>query len=566
MINQTIQSFTISRELGSGGMATVYLAENRIGKKVAIKVLAKEHFHNEQIRLRFEQEARVMASLNHENICSVIDLEDNDEFSAIIMEYLEGMDLGEYVNQNDPVPESQVMDWLRQIASGLDYAHSQCYVHRDIKPSNFFLTPKGQVPRGQAPKGQVKIMDFGIAKAEESLVKSQTSSKMGSVAYMSPEQIISPKHVDHKTDIYSLGVTLHHLLGGRVPYDTTTQNEFAVMKQITEEKLAELPGISVRMNSLIQAATAKEAKARPASLAALLDSTGDDTLLERKPASDKTLIDTGTIPPLAAQVPQAQAGTGDKTLIDTGADTHTDPYTGMEFIKVQAGTFMMGCTSEQGSDCYDLEKPAHSVTLTRDYLMGKYEVTQAQWVRVMGSNPSYFQNCDNCPVERVSWNDIQEFLVKLNQQTGTKGTSTKGTGKRYRLPTEAEWEYAARGGNKSKGYKYAGAKGTGSNSIGSVAWYDDNSGDKTHPVGQKAPNELGLYDMSGNVWEWCSDWYGDYSSSSQTDPKGPSSGRNRVLRGGSWYNFPIRCRVSYRSLNTPGGGVNLTGFRLCLSL
>lgn len=365
MLNRTIQSFTISKELGSGGMATVYLAENRIGKKVAIKVLAKEHFHNEQIRLRFEQKARVMASLNHENICPVISLEDNDEFSAIIMEYLEGMDLGEYVQQHGPVPESLVMDWLRQIASGLDYAHSQGYVHRDIKPSNFFLTKKGQ-----APRGQVKIMDFGIAKAEESLVNSQTDTRMGSVAYMSPEQIISPKYVDHKTDIYSLGVTLHHLLGGQVPYDTT-QSEFAVMKQITEEKLAELPGISAGMNALIQAATAKEAKARPTSLAALLKLRGATKRTKKQPENDKTLIET------AGKNDQIliETGTSEKTLIETVGE---DTYTGMEFIKVKAGTFTMGCTSEQGSDCYDSEKPAHRVTLTKGYLMGKYPVTQAQ--------------------------------------------------------------------------------------------------------------------------------------------------------------------------------------------
>ena len=299
MLNQTIQSFTIGKELGSGGMATVYLAENRIGKKVAIKVLAKEHFHNEQIRLRFEQEARVMASLNHENICSVIDLEENDEFSAIIMEYLEGVDLGQYVNQHGSVPVSQVMDWLWQIASGLDYAHSQGYVHRDIKPSNFFLTEKGQI----------KIMDFGIAKAEDSLVKSQTSSKMGSVAYMSPEQIISTKHVDHKTDIYSLGVTLHHLLGGRVPYDSTTQSRHDIEQRIISEPLPVLP-ISGSMQAILEKATEKDREARPDTVAALLGATGDDTLLERKPAgtSDKT-IETGK-----------KTAKDDKTLIEPADD------------------------------------------------------------------------------------------------------------------------------------------------------------------------------------------------------------------------------------------------------
>ena len=242
----------------------------------------------------------------------------------------------------------------------------------------------------------------------------------------------------------------------------------------------------------------------------------------------------------------------------TTVTTHTDPYTGMQFVKVQAGTFTMGCTSEQ-SDCWNDEKPAHRVTLTQDYYLGKYEVTQAQWRKVMGSNPSKFKNCDNCPVERVSWDDIQEFLVKLNAATGTKGTS-----KNYRLPTEAEWEYAARGGHKATSTKYA-----GSNDIDEVAWYNDNSGYKTHPVGQKAANELGLYDMTGNVCEWCADWYGSsyYSSSSQTDPKGPSSGQFRVLRGGSWRYYARGCRVSNRDAGTPDYSYNSrAGFRLCLSL
>ena len=221
----------------------------------------------------------------------------------------------------------------------------------------------------------------------------------------------------------------------------------------------------------------------------------------------------------------------------------------IEMVYVAGGTFTMGATAEQGSDADSDEKPTHSVTVS-DFYIGKYEVTQAQWKAVMGSNPSYFKG-DNLPVENVSWNDIQEFIKKLNAQTG----------KRFRLPTEAEWEYAARGGNQSKGYKYS-----GSNSIDDVAWYTDNSSSKTHPVGQKTPNELGIYDMSGNVYEWCQDWKGSYSSSSQTNPTGPSSGSGRVLRGGSWSISAWSCRVSYRFSDYPDPRLDGGGFRLaCLS-
>ena len=217
-------------------------------------------------------------------------------------------------------------------------------------------------------------------------------------------------------------------------------------------------------------------------------------------------------------------------------------------VAVQGGTFWIGCSSEQAEDCEDNEHPVQQVTLS-DFYIGKYEVTQAQWRAVMGTSPSYYKNCDNCPVEGISWNDIQPFLGKLNVLTG----------KNYRLPTEAEWEYAARGGNKSKGFKYS-----GSNRVRKVGWYWNNSGEKTHPVGQKKPNELGIYDMTGNVWEWCQDWYGDYGGGRQTNPRGPSSGSRRVYRGGGWRNKAMGTRVSRRDygfLGLRGGSV---GFRLAL--
>ena len=217
-------------------------------------------------------------------------------------------------------------------------------------------------------------------------------------------------------------------------------------------------------------------------------------------------------------------------------------------VYVSSGTFTMGGTSEQGSDAYDDEKPTHNVTLSSYYIC-KYEVTQALWRAVMGSNPSNFKG-DNLPVENVSWNDCQTFINRLNSYTG----------RNFRLPTEAEWEFAARGGNYSRHYKYS-----GSNYIGDVAWYDDNSGNRTHPVGTKQPNELGLYDMSGNVYEWCSDWYGSYSSYSQSDPTGPNSGSDRVDRGGSWYDFARFCRSSFRDFDSPGCSFNYLGLRLVLS-
>ena len=211
-------------------------------------------------------------------------------------------------------------------------------------------------------------------------------------------------------------------------------------------------------------------------------------------------------------------------------------------VYVSGGTFIMG-----GDDSSD-QMPTHSVTLSSYYIC-KYEVTQALWRAVMGSNPSNFKG-NNLPVENVSWYDCQTFIKRLNSYTGRD----------FRLPTEAEWEVAARGGNYSHHYKYS-----GSNNLDDVAWYIDNSNKRPHPVGTKQPNELGLYDMSGNVGEWCSDWDGSYSSYSQTNPTGPNSGSFRVHRGGFWRYNARYCRTPERNSKTPDYCVNYLGLRLVLS-
>lgn len=212
-------------------------------------------------------------------------------------------------------------------------------------------------------------------------------------------------------------------------------------------------------------------------------------------------------------------------------------------VEVPGGTFTMGATAEQGNDFQSNELPTHSVTIS-NYWIGQTEVTQELWTAVMGSNPNSFQG-DNLPVNMVDWNDCQEFISQLNHLTGEE----------FRLPTEAEWEFAARGG-RSHGTKYA-----GSDNIGEIAWIDTNTGGKTHAVATKKPNTLGLYDMSGNLWEWCLDRYGKYKSYAQTNPQGPSSGSERVIRGGGW-NYDARgCRVSFRS-GTTSERQSTVGFRL----
>ncbi|MDR2585780.1 MAG: formylglycine-generating enzyme family protein [Prevotellaceae bacterium] len=230
-----------------------------------------------------------------------------------------------------------------------------------------------------------------------------------------------------------------------------------------------------------------------------------------------------------------------------------------EMVFVKGGTFTMGCTSEQLSDCYGNEQPTHLVTLS-DFYIGKYPVTQKQWEQVMGTSIevqrdfdgpgfSLYGQGDNYPMYYVSWEDAQEFVRKLSSATG----------KKYRLPTEAQWEFAARGGTISKGYRYS-----GSNDINEVGWHDKNNNGTAHPVGLKKPNELGIYDMSGNIWEWCSDYYDDYKSDHQVDPMGPSTGLDRAMRGGNWECALHYCRVSFRDFNPQEYRYHYLGFRVVM--
>lgn len=218
-----------------------------------------------------------------------------------------------------------------------------------------------------------------------------------------------------------------------------------------------------------------------------------------------------------------------------------------DMVYIEGGKFMMGATADQESEFREFERPVHEVQLD-GFHIGRTPVTQQQWEAVMGYNPSCFKG-EKLPVEQVSWVDCHKFISKLNALTG----------KKFRLLTEAEWEYVARGGTKGHDGKFAGG-----DALDDIAWYKDNSDSKTHPVATKSPNELGIYDMSGNVWEWCQDWKGPFQPSPVINPKGPTSGSYRIFRGGSWCSTPLDCRVSRRNSYAPTFTSNYLGFRLAL--
>ena len=324
-----------------------------------------------------------------------------------------------------------------------------------------------------------------------------------------------------------------------IRYSPTTSTVLVDNKMVKGKNGVAQTTLPVGQHSYIVACDGYESEEGMVKLKASAPSNLQITLYKEATAIQQSTVSQPTVP----QQPVMQTPV-------TNSDNISIPVKdgiSIDMVRVEAGTFTMGATPEMESP-FDWEKPTHQVTLTNDYYIGKYEVTQALWKAVMGKNPSNFKG-DNLPVEQVSWDDCQEFISKLNKMTG----------KKFRLPTEAEWEYAARGGNKSSGYQYS-----GSNNLSDVAWYEDNSGKKTHAVGSKQSNELGIYDMSGNVSEWCQDWWGYYSSSSQTNPIGANSESLRVRRGGYWGDY-AGCRSSCRFSTAPGRRFMTLGLRLALS-
>ena len=530
--------YEILRTLGQGGFGITYEASQvLLQRKVAVKEFfmknccERERTANQvtvgtgsqkelvkKFRSKFIREAQMIASMNHPHIVGIHDIFEENGTAYFVMDYIEGCSLSEIVNKEGPLSEERALRYIRQVSAALQYVHKNNRLHLDIKPGNIMIDGNDNAI----------LIDFGASKQYDEESGENTSTLLGKTPGYAPPEQMSNSVVKFlpATDIYALGATLYKVLTGVTPPDA--------FMRISGEELEPLPShVSGATRGAVLAAMSINKNQRPQTVGAFLQ------LLESN-VSCGTVGEKGEDTDYAPEPPDGNEMT---ELLEIKTK-----HPQIEMVYFAGGTFMRGATSEQGSDAQDDEYPVHEVQLS-GYYIGKYEVTQALWESVMGTNPSRFKGPD-LPVENVSWNDVQEFIRKLNTLTG----------KSYRLPTEAEWEYAARGGNKSQGYKYS-----GSNDVGSVAWYYNNSGGTTHPVGTKAANELGIHDMSGNVWEWCQDWNGEYSIEPQTNPKGPYYGSNRVLRGGSWYDIAWRCRVSYRNSSSSDSGTDFIGFRLALS-
>ena len=618
--------YEMQRKLGQGGFGITYLALQRnLQRTVVIKEFFMENFcvRNadtnhvtiategsrelvERYRNKFLKEARNIAKLEHPNIVSIIDVFEENSTAYYVMKYAPNGSLEDKVKREGHLSEAEATRYILKIANALRFVHQHKMTHLDVKPANILLSDNDEP----------WLIDFGLSKQYDAQTGEQTSSTpLGySPGYAPIEQYMAggAGTFSPESDIYSLGATFYKLLTGNTPPDASTvandglpvqelkekgvsqQTIYAIfqaMEPLLKDRLHDMDSfISLLEEGPVQGPSEQPATQPPSQPYTVQTIISGETepaagvqdmgkidqkqqlVYEAKKKRIRNLLIVITTMvvcvAIAALLNKCRGNTtggaqleidsleidslkiGSEALDAQGTnDTKTFDVNGVSFtmIHVEGGTFTMGATSEM-IEPFPNEKPTHQVTLS-SYYIGETEVTQALWQAVMGSNPSEFKG-DNLPVASVSWDDCQTFISRLNSLTG----------KRFRLPTEAEWEFAARGGNQSRHTQYSGSR-----RIDDVAWYEDNSGGKTHPVKTKQPNELGIYDMTGNVWEWCQDWYDSYSSYAQTDPTSASSGSDRVSRGGSWGDSPRVCRSSYRNCWSPWKlGTNL-GLRLVLS-
>lgn len=564
----------------------------------------------EKFKAKFIKEANNIAALQHPHIVKVMEVFKENGTAYYVMEYIEGCSLQEWVRQKGALPEAEALGYIRQVAAALEYIHHCKMNHLDVKPGNIL----------RKPDGHVVLIDFGLSKQYDEKGEQTSSTPVGVSAGYAPTEQSKPGGVGQfsaSTDIYSLGATLYKLVTGNTPPDAS---------DVVSEGLPPFPpGISRQVEEAIRKAMHPGRHDRPQSIRAFNELLGDVSWMEQAVKQEKTQREETRY----KEEPQEEEETSEKkeeppkkepfrkerpasalfsgkllafcglallvllyfivtnqkepepspSVVSTsergevisspteikgetvpastkivpsrkkGSQTIRVDNLSFTMIEVPGGTFRLGPSGKWEFDKWDeKEFPVHPVTLS-DFYIGKYEVTQALWKAVMGENPSKFKG-DDLPVEHVSWNDTQLFISRLNRLTG----------KAFRLPTDAEWQFAALGGNRSRGYRYA-----GSNDLDEVAWCKTNSGERTHPVGTKAPNELGIYDMSGNVIEWCEDWYGDYPANNQQNPTGPATGQYRVGHGGAWRSNINYCRPTVRLADSPERHYDNLGLRLVLS-
>jgi serine/threonine protein kinase len=647
--------YRVLRLLGRGGMGAVYLAEHRhMARLVALKVIKPSLLEDGVAVQRFRQEVRTVGRLAHPNIVHAHDAEEADGRHFLVMEYVEGTSLAEWLERHGRLPVAEACSCARQVALALQYAHEQGLVHRDVKPHNLMLTPSppgplshsgerggeavlppplpsvGEGGGGGEGGGTVKVLDFGLARVlRQQAQPGQSTGEgtvMGTADYIAPEQAQDSRTADIRADVYSLGCTLYHLLSGRVPFpegtpfvkilqhvghdpeplDRLCPELPAGLVRVVEKMMAKRPGDRYQTPAEVAAAlepftrTSREDAVAPsagpsqprrrllaAALAGLLLAVAAAGVLSRTDPGQGTPAVTAASHEGEVFKPAGKEVAG-KT-VPWGDPAGFTSAVGIKMVRIPAGKFLMGSPKEEQGRRADEEQ--HEVAVSEFYLSA-YEVTQKQFRAVMGYNPSFFSNnatgggaggygvdpgggksdvpgldTEEFPAENLCWWEADEFCRKLTElDRGKLG------GWVYRLPREAEWEYACRGGSPVYQTFHFGNRLSALQANfhghfpygGGLPWIYLG---RTCTVGSYKPNAFGLYDMHGNVWEWCQDWYDEnyYAKSPAKDPPGPLGGECRVIRGGSRAYAAVECRSAHRvGRYVPGSRYNGIGFRPAL--
>ncbi len=652
--------YVVLEQIGAGGMGRVFKAvHRRMERVVALKVLALDTMGDDESIHRFHREVKAAARLSHPNIVTAYDAGEDGGVHYLVMEYIEGQNLTDLVQQQGPLPAGTAIGLVLQGARGLGYAHQKGIVHRDVKPSNLLLENSGTV----------KILDMGLARfraaggtAASTDVSDLTGTgmAMGTLNYVAPEQALDARLADHRSDIYSLGCTLHYLLTGRSP--APRGSAMAILKWHEKGEIPSLrsnrPDVPERLDAVFRRMVARSPDERYQSMDDLIadltaaQSEADQEPAETLPPSDlasgsgarSTPRPTSATPTVVERVEVAAVATGRGEFSPTATEAHhatrsailasegistseahderateqgtarrrvvvfilaivgamgivtaaalgimaivipsrvtsenptspVDPESvvtnsiDMEFVYIVPGEFDMGAVDDE-SGAHDEERPRHHVRITRPLHMGKHEVTERQYRQVMGNDAIRTSDAEgkllgveplteateNLPAVHVSYQDAVEFCRRLSELP-----EEVKAGRVYRLPTEAEWEYACRAGSTTP-YSFG----------ETLSIEDANFGDPTvdaaqrgpKPVGSFPANAWGLFDMHGNVGEWCRDRIGPYESGTQIDPVGPQNGDEFVVRGGGWNFSSTDCRSASRQPRRPESPSQYIGFRV----
>jgi serine/threonine-protein kinase len=616
--------YRLLERLGKGGMGEVFKAWHcRLERFTALKIIRKERLAGHGAVERFLREARAAAQLNHPHVVLVYDGNQIGDTHYLAMEYVEGTTLAQLVKESGPLPLPLACAYVRQAALGLQHAHGHGLVHRDIKPSNLIVVPG---PPGGGP-GQIKVLDFGLARftSEEADPNPLTGAgqMMGTVGFIAPEQAADARSADIRADIFGLGCTLFFLLTGRAPRAGVAPGDVLGERLPVEQH--GVIAVLARMMAFCPAdryATPGEAAAAllpfcydPAGMAV----PGEDVERQatvalpgppgRSTPSSATPVERSAPKPadgshrrhlvlglcgaaallalLAVLVARPWVPTPPSAPVEEPippprlmAEEEPAAFTnsiGMQLVQIPAGRFTMGSPAGEVGRALapEIEAP-HEVWITRPFYMGACEVTQQQYQDVTGDNPSHFsptgggrqQVADldpRClPVESVTWEQANRFCRLLSQRP-----EEQKAGRVYRLPTEAEWEYACRAGTTGP-FHFGDALSSDLANVNGKRPYGGAAAGESRPhpvaVGSFPANAFGLYDMHGNVWEWCADRYGPYRAGVQVDPRGPLAGDTRVCRGGAFLFAPADCRSAVRYARDPRLASEQIGFRVVCEL